>query len=61
VRYDIVSATASPATSPETTPFRIANGDWTVSPDGRRIAYVSADDYAIWVIELASLPPPAAD
>ncbi len=41
-------------TDPAVTPFRIANGDWRVSPDGRRIAFVSAEDQNIWVLELAA-------
>ena len=34
------------------TPFTIANGDWTVSPDGRYVAFVEQRDKAIWVLEL---------
>jgi Tol biopolymer transport system component len=39
-------------TDPALTPFRIANGDWSVSPDGRMIAFSSAQDGNIWVLEL---------
>lgn len=39
-------------TDPDVTPIRIANGDWRVSPDGARIAFVSAEDQNIWVLEL---------
>jgi Tol biopolymer transport system component len=39
-------------TKPETAPFKIANGDWSVSPDGSHVAYVSALDGNIWVIDL---------
>ena len=39
-------------TDPATTPFKIANGDWRVSPDGRRVAFVESRDRNIWVIEL---------
>ena len=39
-------------TNPETSPFKIANGDWSVSPDGSHLAYVSAMDGNIWVIDL---------
>lgn len=31
--------------------FRIADGDWSVSPDGTQIAYLSADDKTLWIIE----------
>lgn len=34
------------------TPFKIANGDWRVSPDGRYVAYVESSDRNIWAIEL---------
>ncbi len=34
------------------TPFKIANGDWRVSPDGRRVAYVESKDRNIWVVNL---------
>ena len=30
-------------------PFRIAGGDWDVSPDGRRIVFMSARDRALWL------------
>ena len=33
-------------------PFRIAGGDWDVSPDGRRIVFLSARDRALWLAEL---------
>lgn len=33
-------------------PLHIAGGDWDVSPDGRRIVFVSARDRALWVAEL---------
>ncbi len=39
-------------TEPGLTPFKIANGDWTVSPSGRHLAFVSAEDANIWLIEL---------
>ena len=32
--------------------FKIANGDWSVSPDGRHIAFVSAYDQNIWLLTL---------
>jgi Tol biopolymer transport system component len=39
-------------TKAEETPLKIANGDWRVSPDGRRVAYVESKDRNIWVVEL---------
>jgi hypothetical protein len=39
-------------TDPAVTPLRIAGGDWALAPDGQAIAYVSADDRNIWILEL---------
>jgi Tol biopolymer transport system component len=39
-------------TDPAVTPFKIANGDWRISPDGRTMAFVESSDRNIWVIEL---------
>lgn len=39
-------------TDPNVTPFKIANGDWRVAPDGAAIAFVEYNDRNIWVIEL---------
>ena len=39
-------------TTPESTPFKIANGDWRVSPDGRYVAFVESSDRNIWALEL---------
>ena len=51
---DAATGTASRVTDPAATPFKIANGDWSVSPDGSRVAFVEAGDKAIWVLELPS-------
>jgi hypothetical protein len=37
---------------PELTPFKITNGDWTVSPDGRYVAFVESGDRNIWLLTL---------
>ena len=42
----------TPLTSADETPFKIANGDWRVSPDGNHIAYVESRDRNLWVMEL---------
>ncbi len=39
-------------TEPGSTPFKIANGDWRVSPGGNEVIFVSAEDGNIWMIEL---------
>jgi hypothetical protein len=37
---------------PEGMSIRISAGDWSVSPDGKHIVFVSAEDKNIWVITL---------
>lgn len=37
---------------PQATPFKIANGDWTVSPDGRHVVFVESRDRNIWLLTL---------
>lgn len=51
-QYDVETEQARQLTDSETTPFKIANGDWTVSPDGQYVAFVEAADDNIWVLEL---------
>jgi Tol biopolymer transport system component len=52
LEVDAATGLARPLTDPSLTPLRIANGDWSVSPDGKRIAYVSAEDQNIWLLTL---------
>jgi Tol biopolymer transport system component len=42
----------SALTDPAVTPFKIANGDWRISPDGRYVAIVESSDRNIWVMAL---------
>jgi Tol biopolymer transport system component len=46
------SGQVSTLTDPEVTPFKIANGDWSVSPLGDKIAFLSAEDGNIWLLEI---------
>jgi Tol biopolymer transport system component len=39
-------------TDPALTPFRVAGGDWSPSPDGNRVVFVSADDHNLWVMDV---------
>ena len=41
-----------PLTDPETIPLRIEGGNWTPSSDGKKVAFVSAVDQNIWLINL---------
>ena len=45
-------------TDPAVTPFKIANGDWRISPDGRYVAFVESSDRNVWVLELGERQAP---
>jgi hypothetical protein len=49
--YHIPSSTDFALTDPVITPFAIANGDWSVSADGSRVAFWNARDQTTWVLE----------
>ncbi len=49
---DATTGASHPLTDPAITPFKVANGDWTVSPDGRYVAFVSATDRNLWVLTI---------
>lgn len=49
---DLPSGTIHPLTDPAQTPFRIANGDWTVAPDGSAVVFLSEADRNLWVLDL---------
>lgn len=51
-QVDTATGEALPWTDPESTPFRVANGDWAVSPDGRHVVFVSAEDHNLWSLTL---------
>ena len=52
LQIEAVSGAVSALTEPGILSFKIANGDWRVSPDGRHIVYVSAVDHNLWLITL---------
>jgi hypothetical protein len=52
IEVDVEEGTEHSLTDPEAVSMKIAGGDWAISPDGRWLAYVSAGDYNIWVLEL---------
>ena len=54
VEIDAASGAIRPLTDPAALPFRIAGGDWALSPDGQRIVFVSAEDRHLWILELPS-------
>jgi len=51
--YDLGAEESRPLIDPAQTPFKIANNDWAVSPDGRYVTFVSAADHNLWLIDLA--------
>jgi len=52
--YDLTSGDDSALTDPATQPFVIAEGDWSVSADGLRVAFWNALDHTVWVVETTS-------
>jgi len=40
-------------TDPEDLPIRVANGEWSVSPDGTRIVYVDPTDYGLYMLTVS--------
>ncbi len=49
---EIPSGQLQPLTDPASLSFSISNGDWDVSPDGRRVVFVNNADNNIWLITL---------
>ncbi len=45
---DVLDGTRRTLTDPALTPIRVANGDWSVSPDGATIVYVDPTDYGLY-------------
>jgi hypothetical protein len=56
--FDVLTGDAAPVTDPASTPFRVANADWAVSPTGDYVVFVNAEDQALWLIRLT---PDAGD
>jgi hypothetical protein len=51
--YDVIRGESRRLTDPMRTRFKIANNDWIVSRDGLSVAFSSATDHNLWVIDLA--------
>jgi len=51
-QYDAASGARTLLVDPAVVPIRIANNDWSVSPDGSKLAFVAEEDRNIWVVEL---------
>jgi hypothetical protein len=52
MEFDADTQTARRLTDPAITPFKIANGDWVVSPDGRQVVFVASQDHNLWLLSL---------
>lgn len=52
LEVDASTGEVRPLTDPAQVSFRIVGGDWALSPDGRRIVFVSAFDRNLWILEL---------
>ena len=50
--FDPAAGQPKRLTDPMSTLFKIANGVWRVSPDGRYVAFVESEDRNIWVLML---------
>ncbi len=57
--YDVAMASYRTLTDPATTPIRVANSDWSVSPDGTRIVYVDPEDYGLYMLTFGEAAAPA--
>jgi Tol biopolymer transport system component len=49
---DVVDGTQRTLTDPAEMPIRVANGDWSVSPDGTKIVFVDPADYGLYVVQV---------
>lgn len=49
--YHIPTGTDRKLTDIKDQGFTVANGDWNVSPDGRRMAFQNVEDMNIWLLE----------
>lgn len=58
-QFDLNNLEAGPTllTDPQITPFTITNGDWSISPNGRYVAFLSAQDHNLWLIDLTPTDP----
>lgn len=52
VEIEAATGAVRALTDPALTPLPIAGGDWSLSPDGRRLVFVSTVDRNLWVLEL---------
>ncbi len=58
-QFDSQTGTVEPLTDPDQQPFRVASGDWNVSPTGRFVVFLNAEDESLWVIDLGTSQSPS--
>jgi hypothetical protein len=51
-QYDVETGAARRLTDPDVTPFKVANADWQLSPDGRQVVFVENSDRNLWLLSL---------
>ncbi len=51
--YDARTDSYRALTDPAAAPFKIANGDWSISPDGKQVVFLNAKDRNLWLWNLA--------
>jgi hypothetical protein len=56
-QFDAGTGQAGAITDPAITSFRVAGGDWSVSPDGKYVVFLNEVDEALWLITLPPLAP----
>lgn len=54
-QFDATTGKAEPITNPDVTPFRVQQGNWSVSPDGKYVVFLNEQDQALWLIGLPSI------
>jgi hypothetical protein len=52
LEYDVRTNEARQLLDPATVPMRVANNDWSVSPDGQSLVWVAEEDRNLWAVDL---------
>lgn len=52
LEFDVRQGASRVLVDPEHLALRIADNDWSVSPDGKRLAFRSEDDRTLWLLDL---------
>ena len=54
-QFNTATGQAAAITNPDVSPFQVDKQDWSVSPDGKYVVFVNAQDQALWLIMLPPL------